>query len=1129
MQMGALQDRVTGLVVESLSPHHDVILGDDYLSSRCCVLDYGQRTLAATKGQRKITVHATPRMPSKPPLTDTAPDAFASTPIVLSAAQARRALKKVQDEAFIVTIRATPPPDADCEDQASEDEGGTAADSGAASDTSCGGLLARIRDGPCRKSAVLALLRKYQHLSPAELTEGPVDRPDLPVHHVIQLVQGAVPPAPRMYRLSPRERAEVERQVAALLKAGMIQPSSSPFGAPMLFVPKKDGTLRGVIDYRAVNRITVKDKYPLPRIDDLIDQLKGARVFSSLDLTQGYYQLPIAPEDVPKTAFKTHIGLYEYKVLPMGLSNATFQRAMNHGFAPFLGKFVCVYLDDILVYSQTADEHLSHLEQVFAQMDKYKLYTKLPKCTFNATEVKFLGHIVGCNQVRPDPDKVKAVVDWPVPQDLHQLRSFLGLVNYFSKFIDHHARVAKPLTALLKKGVPFHMGPAALAAFEELKRLLVSAPVLAIADCTKPFQVMADASKHDLGGILLQEGRPVAYESRKLKPAEQNYATHEREMLAAIHCLRVWRCYLQGADFQLHTDHKPLLLLESQPMLSARQARWVEYITQFNFTWHYVKGEANPADCLTRVPDNLPAAVLSAVTRSQGKKSAVGGEVAWPAAVPDLPQLPAEVIPEPQGEHINTPDTAFLDQVRAAGQGDAWFQHASNTRQLCETDGLWYRGDQLVIPHDAELRRQLIAEHHVPVYSGHCGYTKTAQSLLRHYWWPRLKADVEAFVKSCDSCQRNKSRTQKPAGLLQPLHIPERKWGSVGMDWITGLPCTAAGHDAIMVVIDRLSKLIHLIPTVTNATAPDVANLFINHVVKLHGFPSEIVSDRDVKFTSVFWKTLCEKWGIKQAMSSAHHPQTDGQTERVNRMLEEYLRHYISPMQDDWDEYLPMAEFAFNDSYQVSIGMTPFYMTYGCHPPVPTRLGVASKDNPEGQTYVDRIHVAVNKAKELLKTVQLQHANQANKRRRDLQFEVGDEVLLSTANIVIKTPGTQKLLPRFIGPFKVLQKVGKVAYKLQLPQSMSRVHPVFHVSLLSAYRSDGTVHPPAPIYFEDGAPIYEVEAVMDHREVSRRKGQVTKQYLIKWKGYGPENNTWEPERNLNKAALESYWHSQQQD
>jgi hypothetical protein len=224
-----------------------------------------------------------------------------------------------------------------------------------------------------------------------------------------------------------------------------------------------------------------------------------------------------------------------------------------------------------------------------------------------------------------------------------------------------------------------------------------------------------------------------------------------------------------------------------------------------------------------------------------------------------------------------------------------------------------------------------------------------------------------------------------------------------------------------------------------------------------------------------------------------------------------------------------MAEFAFNDSYQVSIGMTPFYMTYGCHPPVPTRLGVASKDNPEGQTYVDRIHVAVNKAKELLKTVQLQHANQANKRRQDLQFEVGDEVLLSTANIVIKTPGTQKLLPRFIGPLKVLQKVGKVAYKLQLPQSMSRAHPVFHVSLLSAYRSDGTVHPPAPIYVEDGVPIYEVEAVMDHREVSRRKGQVTKQYLIKWKGYGPENNTWEPERNLNKAALESYWHSQQQN
>jgi hypothetical protein len=1113
--IGALHDRVSGLVLSSLTSCHDVILGNDYLAARTCVLDYGSRSMVVHKGQRTISVRAaTPIQPASA-TTDATADAAApnAPPLLLSAAQARRALRRSSDEALLVVVRAQPPDDP----LEASDVGGEGMGSGIQWE-------ANIGNGPCCKVKLQALLRKYQHLSPDQLPSV-AERPELPVVHAIPLVPGAQPPAPRMYRLSPRERAELERQIAAMLAADMIQPSSSPFGAPMLFVPKKDGSLRGVIDYRALNRITVKDKYPLPRIDDLIDQLGGATVFSSLDLAQGYHQLAIAAEDRPKTAFKTHKGLYEYKVLPMGLSNApaTFQRAMNHIFAPFLGKFVLVYLDDILVFSKTAEDHLVHLDAVLAQMDKYKLYTKLPKCTFNATEVKFLGHIVGRNSVKPDPQKVQAVQDWAEPRDVSQLRSFLGLTNYFSKFIDHYARRALPLTALLKKGVPFHLGPAAQAAFAELKTQLASAPVLAIADPSKPYQVVADASKHDLGGILLQDGHPVAYESRKLKPAEQNYATHERETLAVIHCLRAWRCYLQGAEFEAHTDHKPLLLLDSQPMLSARQARWVEFLTQFNFQWRYVKGEANPADHLTRVPQHVPPAVLSAVaTRSQAKKSAVGGEGARPVLLPDLPQLPAAVIPAPSREH----NAAFYEQVRQAVQADAWFQHAANVKKLTQVDGLWFRGDQLVIPHDATLRRQLIVEHHGPVYSGHFGTRKTAQSLLRHVWWPRLEANVQAFIKNCDACQRHKASTQKPAGLLQSLPIPSKKWESVGMDFIVGLPCTEAGHDAIMVVIDRLSKLTHLIPTVTDATAPDVAELFVNHVVKLHGMPDQVVSDRDPKFTSVFWSTVCEIWGVKKAMSSAYHPQTDGQTERVNRVLEEYLRCYIGPSQTDWDRYLPMAEFAINDSYQVSTGRTPFYMTYGCHPSLPTRLAEPSQDNPAGKQFAERVHAAVNKAKQMLQSAQQKQADQANKHRRDVEFDVGDMVLLSTANIVIKTPGKQKLLPRFIGPYEILQKVGRAAYKLKLPQEMSKVHPVFHVSLLKPYCTDGvsTVEPPAPLYHaDDGVPIWEVEEILAHREQKLRAGKVKRSYLIKWKGFGPESNTWQPETDISQAALQAYW------
>jgi hypothetical protein len=402
---------------------------------------------------------------------------------------------------------------------------------------------------------------------------------------------------------------------------------------------------------------------------------------------------------------------------------------------------------------------------------------------------------------------------------------------------------------------------------------------------------------------------------------------------------------------------------------------------------------------------------------------------------------------------------------------------------------------------------------------------KTAHSLLRRVWWPRLKADVQAFIKVCDACQRHKASTQKPAGLLQSLPIPSRKWESVGIDFIVSLPCTEAGHDAIMVVIDRLSKLTHLIPTVTEATAPDVAELFVNHVVKLHGMPDTIVSDRDPKFTSVFWTTVCEMWGIQKAMSSAYHPQTDGQTERVNRVLEEYLRCYIGPSQTDWDKYLPMAEFAINDSFQTSIGMSPFYMTYGCHPSVPTRLAEPSQDNPDGKKFAERVHAAVNRGEQMLQNAQQKQADQANKHRRDLEFEVGDKVLLSTANIVIKTPGKQKLLPRFIGPFEILKKVSRVAYKLKLPQEMSRVHPVFHVSLLKQYHSEGVgvVEPAAPLYYDDGVPIYEVEELLAHRDRRLKGGKVKRSYLVKWKGYGPESNTWQPETDINDAALQEYW------
>lgn len=343
------------------------------------------------------------------------------------------------------------------------------------------------------------------------------------------------------------------------------------------------------------------------------------------------------------------------------------------------------------------------------------------------------------------------------------------------------------------------------------------------------------------------------------------------------------------------------------------------------------------------------------------------------------------------------------------------------------------------------------------------------------------------------------------------------------MDFITHLPCTDSGYDAVYVVVDRLSKLVHLIPTVGTATAADTARLFVDNIVKAHGLPLNIVSDRDSKFTSKFWAAVCDMWGVQRKLSSSFHPQTDGQTERMNRVLEEYLRHFVSPHQMDWDLLLPTAEFALNDTYQASIQSTPFYLTYGQHPLTPVRAIAARANVPAAVDFVLNVRQSVKRAKQLLLAAQQRQKAYVDNKRRDVVYKPGQKVFLSTEHIRLKSVGTQKLLPRFIGPFTIVQRVGECAYKLQLPATL-KLHPVFHVSLLKPYRSDGRYQPPPPpVSFDDeGEPWYEVETVLQHRELKRGK-RVSTQYLIKWKGYGHEHNTWEPEKNLSPLALKSYW------
>eukprot|EP00253_Pinus_taeda_P017918 PITA_17918 len=435
----------------------------------------------------------------------------------------------------------------------------------------------------------------------------PEEIPGLPpkrdLDFTIELIPGAAPVSRAPYRMSVPELTELKMQLQELLEKKYIRPSVSPWGAPVLFVRKKDGTLRMCIDYRQLNKLTVKNKYPLPRIDELFDQVKGATIFSKIDLRSGYHQIRIKDEDIAKTAFRTRYGHYEFVVLPFGLTNApaTFMCLMNSVFHQYLDKFVLIFIDDILIYSRNIKEHEEHLRIVLQTLREHQLYGKFSKCDFYKEQIQYLGHIITKEGIAVDPEKIKTIMEWPTPKDVADIRSFMGLAGYYRRFVEGFSRVAYPITSLQKKGKVFKWTADCQRSFEQLKHLLTTAPVLCVADPEKEYVVCTDASKEGVGGVLMQEGKVIAYESRKLKEHEQKYSAYDLELTTVIHALKMWRHYLVGRKFLLMTDHHSLTSYFSQPTLNARQARWVDFLGNFDFEIKHLKGKENiVADALSR-------------------------------------------------------------------------------------------------------------------------------------------------------------------------------------------------------------------------------------------------------------------------------------------------------------------------------------------------------------------------------------------------------------------------------------------------------------------------------------------------------------------------------------------------
>jgi transposase InsO family protein len=867
-------------------------------------------------------------------------------------------------------------------------------------------------------------------------------------------------------------------------------------------------------------------------------------------------------------------------------------------------------MDDLLVFSRSEAEHLQHLRQVLQRLRDARLFLKPEKCQWMLPEVHFLGHVVSTEGIKVDPKKVSAVADWPAPRDLHQLRSFLGLTNYFRTFILGYASLVRPLTALTSKGVKYVWSNECAAAFEAVKKALCSAPVLRLPDMNKPFELITDASDFCVGACLMQEGHPVAYESRKLIPAERNYHAGEKELLALIHALKVWRCYLEGTPFTAVTDHNPNTTFETKTTLSPRQARWAEFLARFNFTWKYIQGRKNVADPLSRRPDEHKG-VLAALTRRRAaaateppaaspprgerdgtrtapgtdpprgdpppqekrrrhrqRQRAPGGDATpeettapaerprrtgagvnrWREVQPGeepaeraeappaeaqrkrkrrAPEAPAREAPPPRAVDETGPTIA--EQIRAAYAADPTFADVAEKwgLKLDEATELWRKGAAVAVPRDAALRERILHEVHAGPMAGHVGGRKSADALARSFWWEGCKEQMRKYAVACGECLRNKPLLRRPAGPLQPLQVPPKPWHSVTTDMIVKLPRTKRGFDSIAVFVDRLTKMVHFVATTETVDTEGYARLLLNEVVRHHGHPAEIISDRGPQFASILWKELCRLTGCKAKLGSAYHPQTDGQSERTNRVLEEMLRAYVGPLQDDWDQYLPLAEFAINDAWQESVQATPFFLNYGRHPtkPVAVDLPTASAASPTAEQMAREIKEGLERAKMLLNAAQQRQKAWADARRSERSFGVGEEVLLSTKNLRLKTPGTQKLMPLYVGPFKVTERIGAVAYKLELPEAVlqRRVHPVFHVSLLRPYPIDaGRQRPekPMPLLLDEEGGWYEIDALLDTRLVRGRR-----QYLVTYRGHDASHNEWRFERDVTETAVREYWAS----
>jgi hypothetical protein len=943
----------------------------------------------------------------------------------------------------------------------------------------------------------------------------------------IDLEEGAEPPIGRMYSLSEKEMGALREFLDDNLNNGFVRPSNSSHGAPILFVKKKDGSLRLCVDFRGLNKISKKDRYPLPLISDLLDSPGKARIYTKIDLRHAYHLVRIREGDEWKTTFRTKYGSFEWLVMPFGLSNApgAFQRFMNDVFADMLDVCVVVYLDDILIYSSDKTTHHKQVKEVLRRLRKHGLYAKPEKCEFDRESVEYLGYILSADGLTMAADKVQVIQDWPEPRKVKDVQSFLGFANFYRRFIYNFSDIVIPLTRLTRKNIPFVFGEKERSAFVLLKESFVSAPILTHFIPDRPIIVETDASDYALAAILsiqLENGEihPVAFHSRSFNPTELNYDVHDKELYAIFEAFRIWRHYLDGSALPIDvvTDHKNLEYFATTKVLNRRQARWSEYLCQFNLVVRFRPGKlGTKPDALTRRwdvyakeggndyakvnPHNFrPVFTQDQLSASLRATSLISAALRG-SFIMDVEQLHNDI----RSAYDNDPLTS------------AQLPQPSDPKWTL-SDGLLRLNDRIFVPDSPDLRLRVMKHMHNHPLSGHLGQNKTLELVRREYVWPGMRAFIKDYCNSCTTCKRSKTPRHKPYGLLRQLPIPSRPWNSISMDFIEQLP-PSLGFTAILVIIDRLSKQGVFIPTVDTITSAQLAELFVLHIFSKHGVPSHCTSDRGSEFVSHFFRSLGTALDMRLHFTSGYHPQADGQTERVNQTLEQYLRTFCNFQQDNWSSLLPLAEFAYNNAPNETTGISPFFANKGYHPnlTVHPERDMASARARDFAVDLGELH---ENLKLHIQAAQKRYQKAADNRRiPPPEFKIGQYVFVK-ARFFQTTRPSKKLAEKNFGPYEIIGQPSPDSFVLRLPESMRKVHPVYHVSMLEPHTPsvipNRTVEPPPPVEI-DGEIEYEIAEILDTKLDRRRRRPLL--YLVRWSGYEgtDEETSWLPADELSHA------------